>query len=149
MDAMVDESQSLARACADAMMKYDNASKSLGIEVVDISPGHATLRMRVREDMLNGHGICHGGLIFTLADSCFAYACNSRNQSTVAQGCTIEFLRPGQHHDVLTAIATETSLHGRNGIYDIEVCNQNNEAVAHFRGKSRTIRGNLIDLEQI
>jgi acyl-CoA thioesterase len=96
--------------------------------------------------MLNGHGTCHGGYIFTLADSAFAYACNSYNLTTVAAGCTIDYLAPGREGDVLTAIAQERSASGRTGVYDIEVINQRGEKIALFRGKSYRIKGHVIDL---
>jgi acyl-CoA thioesterase len=98
----------------------------------------------VREPMLNGHEICHGGLIFTLADSTFAYACNSHNKSTVASGCTIEFLKPGRRGDVLTCEGVERVLQGRHGIYDMKVTNQHGEIVAVFRGKSAHVQGSVI-----
>jgi acyl-CoA thioesterase len=134
----------LARATADAMYANDACSKALGIEIVDVRPGYARLRMAVRPDFLNGHQICHGGLMFTLADSAFAFACNSYNINAVAAGCSIEFLRPVQGGDILTAEAIEQTLSGRNGIYDIRVTNRANETVAMFRGKSAQIRGTLI-----
>ena len=101
--------------------------------------------MTVRADMLNGHAICHGGFIFTLADSAFAYACNSYNLNTVASGCAIDFLAPAREGDVLTAVAQERSASGRTGVYDIEVTNQRGEKIALFRGKSYRIKGHVID----
>jgi acyl-CoA thioesterase len=142
---MQEDPQQLAKACADAMYANDHCSRALGITIVETNPGNACLQMTVRDDMINGHGICHGGLIFTLADSCFAFACNSRNQSTVAQSCNIDFLRPGRLGDLLTATATETHLAGKNGIYDIVVRDQDENVIAQFRGKSRAIRGTLVD----
>ncbi|KAA3630631.1 MAG: hydroxyphenylacetyl-CoA thioesterase PaaI [Proteobacteria bacterium] len=133
----------LAQAAGEAMFREDLCSRGLGIEVLSVSPGEATIRMAVREDMVNGHGTCHGGMIFTLADSCFAFACNSRNQSTVAFSCTIDFVRPANLGDVLTAVGREISLLGRNGIYDIAVTNQDGEEVAQFRGRSRAIPGTV------
>ena len=111
-------------------------------------PGRAVMRMTVREAMLNGHDICHGGLIFTLADSTFAFACNSRNKVTVAAGCSIEFLKPGQLDDVLTCEGIEQVLQGRHGIYDMKVRNQRGEVIAMFRGKSAQIQGHVIQPEQ-
>ena len=134
----------LARATAQIMYAADRCSKALGFELLDVRPGYARMRMTVRDDFLNGHEICHGGLIFTLADSTFAFACNSYNVNTVASGCSIEFLRPVPGGDVLTAEAVEQTLSGRTGIYDIRVTNQTGEAVAMFRGKSAQIRGNVI-----
>jgi acyl-CoA thioesterase len=101
--------------------------------------------MTVRPDMLNGHAICHGGFIFTLADSAFAYACNSYNLSTVASGCAIDFVAPAREGDVLTARAAERSIAGRTGVYDIDVVNQRGETVALFRGKSYRIKGHVVD----
>jgi acyl-CoA thioesterase len=137
----------LARATAEAMYAADACSRALGIELLEVRPGYARLRMAVRPDFLNGHQICHGGLIFTLADSSFAFACNSYNISTVAAGCSIEFLRPVQGDDVLTAEAIEQTLSGRTGIYDIRVTNRADETVAMFRGKSAQIRGSVIPTE--
>ncbi len=136
--------QQLAEATAKAMYEADACTRSLGIDLVEIRPGYARLQMNVRPDFLNGHAICHGGLMFTLADSAFAFACNSYNLSTVAAGCTIEFLRPVQGGDRLTAEAIEQTLSGRAGIYDIRLTNREGETVAMFRGKSAQIRGNVI-----
>jgi acyl-CoA thioesterase len=134
----------LARAVAKAMYESDACSRALGFELLDVRVGYARMRMAVRADFLNGHSICHGGLIFTLADSTFAFACNSHNINTVASGCTIEFLRPVHGGDVLTAEAVEQSLSGRHGIYDIRVTNRCGDTVAMFRGKSAQIKGNVI-----
>ena len=134
----------LARATATAMYENDACSKALGLEILEVRPGYARLRMGVRDDFLNGHQICHGGLIFTLADSTFAFACNTYNVNTVAAGCSIEFLRPVQGGDMLTAEAIEQTLSGRTGIYDVGVTNRAGETVAMFRGKSAQIKGNLI-----
>ncbi|MGF6879318.1 hydroxyphenylacetyl-CoA thioesterase PaaI [Paraburkholderia sp. MM5477-R1] len=134
----------LARATAAAMYENDACSRALGLEILDVRPGYARLRMAVRDDFLNGHQICHGGLIFTLADSTFAFACNTYNINTVAAGCSIEYLRPVYGGDVLSAEAVEQTSSGRTGIYDIRVTNRAGETVAMFRGKSAQIRGNLI-----
>ncbi|QYD69497.1 hydroxyphenylacetyl-CoA thioesterase PaaI [Paraburkholderia edwinii] len=134
----------LARATAAAMVEADACSCALGIELLEVREGYARMQMRVRADFLNGHRICHRGLIFTLADSAFAFACNSRNINTVASGCSIEFLRPVHGGDLLTAEAAEQSLTGRTGIYDIRVINRANEIVAMFRGKSAQIKGTVI-----
>ena len=136
----------LARRVAARMFESDRASQALGMTIARISPGSATLTMPVRSDMVNGHAICHGGLIFALADSAFAFACNSYNFNTVAQGCTIEYLAPAHEGDVLTADAQERSLSGRTGVYDIEVKNQRGETIALFRGKSYRIKGHIVDL---
>lgn len=137
----------LARATAEAMYATDACSRALGLELLEVRAGYARMRMVVRDDFLNGHHICHGGLIFTLADSAFAFACNSYNISTVASGCSIEFLRPVLAGDVLTAEAVEQTLNGRTGIYDIRVTNRIEQTVAMFRGKSSQIKGNVIPVE--
>ncbi|KUZ74268.1 hydroxyphenylacetyl-CoA thioesterase PaaI [Burkholderia ubonensis] len=134
----------LARATAQAMYDADTCSRALGMELAEVRPGYARMRMPVRADFLNGHQICHGGLIFTLADSTFAFACNSYNLNTVAAGCSIEFLRPVHGGDILTAEAVEQTRNGRYGIYDIRVTNQAGETVAMFRGKSAQIKGTVI-----
>lgn len=130
----------LARACADAMWKEDDASKGLGMEIVEIGPGRATLALTVRADMVNGQRIAHGGFIFTLADSAFAYACNSHNVRTVAAQGNITFIRPGNLGDRLVATAREVSRSGRSGIYDVRVT-AGDAVIAEFRGHSRTISG--------
>lgn len=140
------QERELAARVGEAMFAADRASRDfLGMELVCCEPGRAVMRMTVREPMLNGHDICHGGLIFTLADSTFAYACNSRNVNTVAAGCSIEFLRTGKAGDVLTCEGVERVLQGRHGIYDMTVTNQDGEVVAVFRGKSTQIKGNVIE----
>ena len=136
--------QKVAEAAAEAMFANDKASRALGMEIVEVGPGIATLRMTVRDDMVNGHAICHGGLIFTLADSAFAFGCNGYNRVTVAQGCEITFIAPAKLGDILTATCREVSLKGRNGVYDIAVTNQDNETIALFRGKSRRIKGEIV-----
>jgi acyl-CoA thioesterase len=138
----------LARAAAQAMYEADACSHALGIELLEVRAGYARMRMAVRPDFLNGHRICHGGLVFTLADSTFAFACNSYNINTVASGCSIEFLRPVHDGDVLTAEAIEQTLSGRNGIYDIRVTNRAGDTVAMFRGKSAQIKGNVIPADR-
>jgi acyl-CoA thioesterase len=139
------EAQALAERVADGMFSRDRASQGLGMRIAGVGPGHAELVMTVRPDMLNGHAICHGGFIFSLADSAFAFACNSYNQTTVASGCAIDFMAPAREGDVLTAIARERSVSGRTGVYDIEVKNQLGETIALFRGKSYRIKGHVID----
>ena len=131
--------QTLARACADVMWPDDRAAQSLGITLDDVGPGHATMSMRVRDDMVNGHGSCHGGTIFTLADSAFAYACNSANERAVAQQCSITFLRPAMLGHKLVATAQERSRAGRSGIYDVTVRSGDGTVVAEFRGTSRNL----------
>ena len=138
------EAQALAERVAAAMYGRDAASQAMGMTIVTVAPGRAQLAMRVRADMLNGHAICHGGFIFTLADSAFAFACNSYNLSTVASGCAIDFVAPAREGDLLTASARERSASGRTGVYDIEVHNQRGEKIAFFRGKSYRIKGHVV-----
>ena len=140
-----DEAQALAERVAAAMYERDRASQALGMRILRVGAGRAELSMRVRPDMLNGHRTCHGGFIFSLADSAFAFACNSYNLTTVASGCTIEFVAPARENDVLTAVAQERSVSGRTGVYDIEVSNQDGAAIAFFRGKSYRIKGHVLD----
>ena len=139
------DAEALARKVADAMFSRDRASQALGMRIVAVGPGHAELTMTVRGDMVNGHAICHGGFVFTLADSAFAFACNSYNFTTVANGCTIEFLAPAKEGDVLTAVAQERAQVGRNGVYDVEVRNREGVTIAHFRGKSTRIKGEVLE----
>lgn len=139
--------EQLAAACSEAMHQTDYAAQGLEISIDETRPGYARLSMTVRQDMLNGHGICHGGFIFTLSDTAFAHACNSYNRVTVASGCSIEYVAPGFLGDRLTAVAQERQRKGRTGVYDITVYNQNNEELAFFRGKSYQIKGNLIPEE--
>jgi acyl-CoA thioesterase len=136
--------QQVAEATRDAMWRDDRASKALGMQVLAISPGGATLSMAVREDMLNGHDICHGGLITTLADSAFAFACNAYNELTVASGFDVNLIAAARLGDTLTASAHEVSKAGRTGVYDIDVRNQRGEAVAAFRGRSYSMKGKAL-----
>jgi acyl-CoA thioesterase len=138
----------LARACADAMWQEDRASQGLGMEITAIGPGHATLTMTIQPHMVNGHGIAHGGFIFTLADSAFAFACNSHNERTVAAQGNITFIRPGKLGDRLVAEAREISRSGRSGISDVRV-SVGDGVIAEFRGHSRSIGGALITTGQI
>lgn len=133
--------QQIAEATRDAMWANDRASKSLGMQVLAVGPGTATLTMTVREHMLNGHDLCHGGLIATLADSAFAFACNAYNEVTVASGFDVNLVAGARGGDVLTAVACEVSKAGRTGVYDITVSNQRGEPVAAFRGRSYTMKG--------
>ena len=133
----------LARACADAMWREDRASQGLGMQIVDIKAGQATLAMTIQPHMVNGHGIVHGGFIFTLADSAFAFACNSHNERTVAAQGAITFIRPGKLGDRLVAVAREVSRSGRSGIYDVRVT-AGEVVIAEFRGHSRSIGGALV-----
>lgn len=136
--------QQLALDVAEAMWSRDQAAQALGMAIVEVRPGYAVLTMKVRPDMVNGHHICHGGLIFTLADTAFAYACNSYNHNTVASACHIDFLSPGKEGDRLEAEAVERSLSGRTGVYDITVRVAGGKTVALFRGKSYRIQGEVI-----
>ncbi|PTW48378.1 acyl-CoA thioesterase [Rhodovulum kholense] len=136
--------QELAEACAAAMWNDDSAARRLDMRLDHIAPGQATLSMTLTEAMTNGHGIAHGGYIFTLADTAFAYACNSYDAVTVAQHCAVTYLAPGHVGDRLTATARELSRSGRSGLYDVRITNQDGTAIAEFRGNSRTIRGHLL-----
>jgi acyl-CoA thioesterase len=133
--------QQLAQACAASMWRDDHATQHFGMELDRIDAGQATMSMTVQNWMTNGHGTCHGGCIFTLADSAFAFACNSYNQNAVAQMASITFISPAFVGDRLSASAREISRKGRGGIYDITVTNQKGELIAEFRGHSRTIKG--------
>ena len=138
------EAQALASATAEAMYARDRAAQALGLKIVRVQPGASLLTMAVRGDMVNGHHICHGGLIFTLADSAFAYACNSYNKNTVASACHIDFLAPAKEGDILEAEAVEQSLSGRTGVYDVTIRTRSGKVVALFRGKSYRINGEVI-----
>ena len=133
--------QRIAERVRDHMWAGDRASKALGMEVLAVGPGTATLRMTVREDMLNGHGSCQGGLLTALADSCFAFACNAYDEITVAAGFDVQIIAPGRLGDLLTATAVEVSRTGRLGVYDVDVRNQRDERVLAFRGRSYTMKG--------
>lgn len=143
--AITEAAVALARKVGETMFAVDNASKDfMQMELLTCEPGRAVMRMVVREPMLNGHKICHGGLIFTLADSTFAFACNSHNKVAVAAGCSIEFLKPAHLGDVLICEGIEQTLQGRHGIYDMKVTNQRHEVIAMFRGKSAHIQGTVV-----
>ena len=133
--------QQIAEYVRDGMLKNDAATQALGMNVLQIGPGRATLTMTVRADMLNGHAICHGGFISTLADSAFAFACNSYDELTVASGFAIDFLATARKDDLLTARCVEVSKSGRTGVYDTDVLNQRDERIAIFRGRSYTLKG--------
>lgn len=137
----MDSTKDLAERAGKTLLERDPASRALGLELAEIGPGHARMTMRVREDMLNGHQICHGGYIFLLADTAFAFACNSHNHNTVGAGCTIEYLAPGRLGDLLTANAQEQTLSGKTGVYDVKVTNQEGRILALLRGKSHRIGG--------
>jgi acyl-CoA thioesterase len=136
--------QQLAEACARVMWNDDNASRHLGMKIEHIAPGEATLSMTLTETMTNGHGNAHGGYLFTFADSAFAFACNTYNQVTVAQHCSVTFIAPGALGDRLIATAREVSRRGRSGIYDIRVAREDGTAIAEFRGHSRVLPGTLL-----
>ena len=139
-----DTALNIARAVGAALYARDHAVRGLGITLDEIRPGHARMTMIVRQDMLNSHEICHGGFTFTLADTAFAYACNSYNHVTVAAGCDIVYPAAGRLGDVLTAVAEERLRRGRAGVYDVAVTNQDGEIVALFRVQSRRIEGKVV-----
>lgn len=135
----------LADQVGATMFAADSASRGfMQMELLQCAPGSATMRLAVRAELLNGHQICHGGFIFTLADSTFAYACNSHNRAAVAAGCSIEYLQPAHVGDILTCVGQEQALQGRHGIYDMQVRNQHGDLVALFRGKSTQIKGTVL-----
>jgi acyl-CoA thioesterase len=134
----------IARACADRMYADDRASRHLGITIADVGPGTATAHLTIRDDMVNGHGICHGGYVFTLADTAFAFACNTYDDVTVAAGADIEFIEPTRAGTRLTATAVERSRRGRSGLYDVTVRTDDGTVVAEFRGRSRSLGRRLL-----
>jgi len=138
------DAAALARACADAMWKEDAATQALGMQLISVAPGQAVITMTVADRMVNGHNLCHGGYIFTLADSAFAFACNTYNQRTVAQHCSVTFLASAKLGDKLVARAVERQRSGRSGIYDVTVSREEGNVIAEFRGHSRTIEGELL-----
>ena len=137
---MPEDPQALAERAAAAMYDADLASRHLGIQIDQVAPGQATARMQVRDTMLNGHAICHGGYVFLLADTAFAFACNTYGPTTVAAACDVVFLGPAHHGDELIAEATERHRFGRGGIYDVTVRLADTTVIAEFRGHSRTLR---------
>ena len=139
--------QELAEASTASLWNGDSTSQRLGMVLDHVGPGTATMTMTVTEAMSNGHGTCHGGYIFTFADSAFAFACNSYNQHVVGQHCSISYLIPVRLGDRLTATATETSRQGRSGIYDVRSTNQDGAHVAEFRGHSRVVKGTHLPVE--
>jgi acyl-CoA thioesterase len=140
----VGELQQRAERAAAALFERDRASQALGMRLAGVRPGWARVVMRVRADMVNGHGLCHGGIVFALGDSAFAFACNSHNESTVAAAASIDFLGGAREGDELTAEASELWRTRRNGIYEISICNQRGERVALFRGRSYRIDGQVV-----
>jgi acyl-CoA thioesterase len=141
---MSNDGERLAERCAAAMWEGDAASADLGMVIEEVGPGYARLSMAVEQRMLNGHGLCHGGFIFALADSAFAFACNSRNERSVAQHCAITYLRPAQGGERLVATVRELAQAGRSGLYDVQVVSEEG-VVAEFRGQSRQVGGALVD----
>ena len=137
--------EEIARKSAEAMWSTDAASKWLGMEMVEVAEGRAVFRLAIKEHHCNGHGILHGGVTFALADTAFAFACNSRNRMTVAQSNTITYLAPGRLGDVITATASEQRLSGRTGIYDVTVAREDGGVIAEFRGQSRALNGTLYE----
>jgi acyl-CoA thioesterase len=144
---MSETSETPAQRAARIMWAKDQAAQWMGMELVDVREGRATLSLTVQDHHCNGHGMLHGGVTFALADTAFAYACNSRGQRTVAQFNTISYLAPGQNGDKITAKASEIVLRGRSGIYDVAVTDQNGETIAQFRGQSRAIKGSVFEEE--
>ena len=144
---MHEDAQMLAELAGRTMFERDPASQALGMVLDDIRPGYARMTMTVRADMLNGHATCHGGYIFMLADSAFAFACNSHNLSTVGAGCTIDYLAPGRAGDVLVAEATEQALQGKTGVYDVTGKTADGRPIALFRGKSHRIGGTVASVD--
>jgi len=141
---MANDGERLAERCAAAMWAGDAASADLGMVIEEVGPGYARISMAVEQRMLNGHGLCHGGFIFALADSAFAFACNSRNERSVAQHCAITYLRPARGGERLVATVRELAQAGRSGLYDVQVVGDEG-VVAEFRGQSRQIGGALVD----
>src|SRR5690606_37586471 len=133
--------QQVAERVREGMFANDHAARALGMEVGDVGPGRAAVSMTVRRDMINGHDICHGGMVATLADTAFAYACNSYNEVTVASGFSVDLVAPARLGDRLTAHCREVSKAGRTGVYDVEITNQRGERVGVFRGRSYTLKG--------
>ena len=137
----------LASQCAQAMLARDRASLALGMQLLSVAPGRARLSMPVRADMIQGHGTCHGGYLFALADSAFALACNSYNDATVALGCSIDYIAPAHLGDTLSADCREQSRSGRTGNYDVRIENQLGQLIALFHGKSYKVRGTVLAQE--
>lgn len=142
------QAQALAEAVGEALYARDPASKALGMQIAEMRAGYARMTMTIRPDMLNGHQSCHGGFIFTLADSAFAFACNSHNINTVGAACTIDYLAPGRLGDVLTAESVEQVQAGRSGVYDVTIRNQENRIIALFRGKSHRVGGEILPTKE-
>lgn len=141
---MTRSKEEIARLSAEAMWAEDNATRALGIERIEVGPGRAVMTMVVRPEMTNGHGTCHGGYLFLLADSAFAFACNSHGQRTVAAHCSVSYIAPGKLGSRLVATAEERQRGDRSGITDVTVCDEQGVIIAEFRGHSRTIPGSLL-----
>ena len=141
------EAMNLASACTQALFKRDTASQAMGMRLLSAAQGCARIGMGVRADMIQGHGTCHGGYLFALADSAFALACNSYNEATVAIGCSIDYIAPARLGDTLTADCTEQSRSGRTGNYDVRIENQLGQLIALFHGKSYKVRGAVLTQE--
>jgi acyl-CoA thioesterase len=136
--------QALAQACFEQLWQNDQASQHLGIEMQWVDEGRACINMQVQEFMLNGHGTCHGGFLFAMADSAFAFACNSDNRLTVASGCSIDFVRPAKAGDLLTATAQRLSRGKSTGVYDVQITNAKSQTIAHFRGRAHQVGSHII-----
>lgn len=141
------EPMDLAERCAEALFSRDLASRSLGMELLSVAPGSAKVSMPVRADMIQGHGTCHGGFIFSLADSAFAVACNSYNEASIGMACSIDYISPARRADVLTAVCIEKDRGGRTGHYDVRVENQSGQLIALFHGKSYKVKGSVLAQE--
>ncbi len=139
------DADALARRIAETLLSREGTGPAWGVEIEDAREGYARIRMKLRDDMLNGHRIAHGGMIFALADTAFAYACNSRNESTVAQNASISFLAPANAGEVLVAEARETARSGRSGVYQVSVRGADGRVIAEFTGLSRTVGGSVIN----
>ena len=142
------QAQQVAERVREVMLAEDHATRALGIEIAEVGPGHALARMQVRRDMLNGFGICHGGLITTLADTAFAYACNSANHVTVAAGVSVDFVAPAHEGDLLSAHCEQRTQQARTGVYDVLVRNQHGHTVALMRGRSHRLKSRQVFAEQ-
>lgn len=142
-------SENLAIKCVTKMNKKANFENYLGIKVLEANEGFSKIEMKIQNFMLNSHGTCHGGAIFSFADTAFAYACNSRNIATVGYSCDVTYIKPSFENDTLTAISKEIDLSKRNGIYDVEIRNQKDELIAHFIGKSRAINGTVLKEDEL
>lgn len=142
---MSSDTQNIAQKCVDKLWEGDTASQHLNMKILSVEAGIVAMQMRIEDTMLNGHKTCHGGYIFSLADSCFAFACNSRNDKMVAQQCSINFCQPAMEGDLLTASSKEAQRKGRSAIYDIEVVNEAGEIIAIFRGLARQIKGQHLE----